>query len=50
MIARTVHNHLPESQLEKPLFSKYLYTKNKFKMLKNETMINIDIIPIYHTN
>lgn len=49
MIARTVHLHLPEKQLENPLFSKYLYKKNKFKMLNNEKLVNLDDMPIYHT-
>lgn len=49
MIARTVHLHLPENQLDRPLFSKYLYKKNKFKMFTNEKFVNLDDMPIYHT-
>jgi hypothetical protein len=49
MIARTVHLHLPEKQLNKPIFSKYLYKKNKLKILVNEKLINIDNMSIYHT-
>jgi hypothetical protein len=49
MIARTVHLHLPESQLVRPMFSKYLYKKNKIKLMNSEKLINIDEMPIYHT-
>lgn len=49
MIARTVHLHLPEKQLERPLFSKYVYKKNKFKILNHEILVNLDDMPIYHT-
>jgi hypothetical protein len=43
MIARCVHNHTPQAQLERPEFK-------KFSVLKGENMkdvINIDSIPIY---
>ena len=49
MIARTVHLHLPEKQLDRPIFSNYLYTKNKFKILNQEKLINIDEMSTYHS-
>ena len=39
MIVRTVHNHLPENELENPLFSSYKSSKKKIKKGK---IINID--------
>ena len=45
MITRCVHNHTPQSQLERNEFSKYLVS---FKLIsKNETIINIDELPSY---
>jgi hypothetical protein len=45
MITRCVHNHTPQSQLERNEFSKYLVS---FKLIsKNETIINIDEFPSY---
>ena len=41
MIARTVHNHLPENQLENQLFSKYKITN----IPKKQKIINLDKIP-----
>ena len=41
MIARTVHNNLPEKQLEKKIFSKFLITD----IPKKQKVINIDKIP-----
>ena len=41
MIARTVHNHLPEKQLENQLFSKYKITN----IPKKQKIINLDKIP-----
>ena len=40
MIARVVHNHTPEKQLEKPIFKQFLY--NKKKIPKKELIISID--------
>ena len=49
MIARHVHKHTPEAQLEKTPFSNYVY-KDKFsKDLKTEKIIDIDNIPNYTT-
>ena len=45
MIARSVHNHTPEAQLNKKMFSQYSVFKNK---IKNITIINIDDIPTYY--
>lgn len=39
MIVRTVHNHIPENQLDNPLFSSYVSSKRKIKKGK---IINID--------
>lgn len=45
MIARCVHNHTPQAQLERPEFRKYsILSKN---IPKNESVINIDMLPIY---
>jgi hypothetical protein len=45
MIARCVHNHTPQAQLERPEFSKYsILSKN---VPKNESVINIDNLPSY---
>jgi hypothetical protein len=45
MIARCVHNHTPQAQLERTEFSKYsILSKN---VPKNESVINIDNFPIY---
>jgi hypothetical protein len=45
MIARCVHKHTPQAQLERPEFNKYL-VPNK-RILKNEICINIDELPTY---
>ena len=45
MIARTVHNHTPEKQLEKEYFNKFKISKKKIN--KNQKIINIDDIPCY---
>ena len=42
MIARTVHNHLPQNQLSYPFFSQFLCKTN------NTPTINIDSIPCYY--
>jgi len=43
MIARTVHQHTPEAQLEFPFFSQFLSNENE------DVNIDIDIIPCYAT-
>ncbi len=45
MIARYVHKHTPQSQLERKEFSKYLVTNKNIP--KNEVIINIDDLPVY---
>jgi hypothetical protein len=45
MIARTVHNHLPEKQLELSAFKRYEYeTKKRYQF---DRVINLDKIPYY---
>jgi len=44
MIARCVHNHTPQRQLDRPEFDSFSVDKNKIP--KNETIVNIDNIPI----
>jgi hypothetical protein len=46
MIARHVHKHIPQAQLERPEFKKYL-VKNDSKNLQKESIIDIDAIPSY---
>jgi hypothetical protein len=45
MIARYVHKHTPQAQLERKEFNKYLVTNKNIP--KNEFIINIDDLPIY---
>jgi hypothetical protein len=45
MITRTVHNHLPDNQLDNQLFYKYLSTRKKVG--RKAKMINIDQLPSY---
>ena len=45
MIARTVHNHTPEHQLENPIFQ--VFESSKRKIGKKAKIINIDSIPCY---
>ena len=45
MIARCVHNHTPNAQLDRPEFSKYIINKNGIS--KGETIIDIDELPSY---
>jgi hypothetical protein len=45
MIARYVHNHTPQAQLDRKEFSKYLIQTKSIP--KNETIINIDELPSY---
>ena len=35
MIARCVHNHTPQAQLERPEFKAFLYDGNSFRNLRN---------------
>jgi len=43
MIARCVHNHTPQSQLDRPEFSKFVIPNSP----KGEQIFNIDILPSY---
>ena len=43
MIARCVHNHTPQAQLERPEFNAYSIFKDKIPL----DVINIDNIPSY---
>lgn len=43
MIARCVHNHTPQAQLERPEFKKYSEFKGEIK----DDIIDIDSIPVY---
>jgi hypothetical protein len=45
MIARYVHNHTPQSQLERKEFSNFLISDKNIP--KNEMLINIDELPSY---
>ena len=45
MIARNVHNHTPQSQLSKSIFSAYEFPKKQVK--QKHRIINIDKIPSY---
>jgi hypothetical protein len=43
MIARCVHHHTPQAQLERPEFK--VYATPKSNIPQNETVVNIDAIP-----
>jgi len=45
MISRCVHNHTPQTQLERPEFSSFSISKNK--ILNSDEIINIDEYPCY---
>lgn len=42
MIARTVHNHIPQEQLNRKQFSQYLVSKNKLSETNKSEMMDID--------
>ena len=44
MIARTVHNHVPQKQVDNPLFHKFLTSRKK---IKKKRIIDIDTLPVY---
>ena len=44
MIARTVHNHTPENQLDKQVFARFVVGKKKVKKMK---VFDIDKLPTY---
>ena len=45
MIARCVHNHTPQAQLDKPEFASFEI--NKKKVPKDALIINIDSLPCF---
>jgi hypothetical protein len=45
MIARCVHNHTPQAQLERHEFKQFVVTKNKVPA--DKIVINIDNIPSF---
>ena len=47
MIARTVHNHTPQRQLERGIFYKYQTQKKK---IKKKPIMNIDNYPVHFTD
>jgi len=42
MIVRTVHNHTPENQLKREMFSRYVVSKNKIKKSDMSLVMDID--------
>ena len=44
MIARTVHNHIPQEVLNNPYFERYQISKKK---IKTQKIMNIDLYPSY---
>ena len=44
MIARTVHNHIPDDQLKREIFANYKTTKRNIP--KKAKIMNIDKIPV----
>jgi hypothetical protein len=61
MISRSVHNHVPSSEIHNPLFDEYKITMKKYKkhaalaakFLKDgkntHIFINVDTLPVYYT-
>ena len=45
MFARTIHNHIPDKELEKPYFNKFRVIKKKIS--KNAKIMNIDNLDSY---
>jgi len=45
MIARKVHKHTPQAQLERPMFDSFAVSKKK--MSKKAKIIDIDAMPVY---
>jgi hypothetical protein len=48
MIARTVHNHVPLTQLSNPLFSKYEVRNDTLSQKAKQSMMRIDDLPEYY--
>lgn len=47
MIARTVHKHVPETQLEKPEFRRFLVDWNWAVKMEGDNFVDIDMMPCY---
>ena len=47
MIARSVHNHTPQNQLNKKEFSKYKINNKKLSKEERTKVINIDNLPVF---
>jgi hypothetical protein len=47
MIARSVHNHTPQNQLNRKEFSKYKTTSKKIPKEERTKVINIDVLPVF---
>jgi hypothetical protein len=47
MIARTVHQHTPEAQLNDPYFKQFMLSDKKTKTIEKSKIINIDKLPSY---
>ena len=47
MIARSVHNHTPQNQLNKKEFSKFKTTSKKISKEERTKVINIDNLPVF---
>jgi len=47
MIARTVHKHTPESQLNYPYFKQFMLSDKKTKTIEKSKIMNIDKLPSY---
>jgi hypothetical protein len=45
MIARTVHKHTPQIQIEHPLFQKYVVGRKQ--MSRKARILNVDQLPVY---
>uniref|UniRef100_A0A6C0B135 Protein kinase domain-containing protein n=1 Tax=viral metagenome TaxID=1070528 RepID=A0A6C0B135_9ZZZZ len=45
MIARCVHHHIPQAQLDRPEFKSFTFAKNKIP--SDQTIVNIDLIPSF---
>ena len=47
MIARSVHNHTPQNQLNRKEFSKYKTISKKITKEERTKVINIDVLPVF---
>ena len=47
MIAKSVHNHTPQNQLNRKEFSKYKTTSKKIPKEERTKVINIDVLPVF---